>query len=390
MNGFWNARAPRLLRKHGIDALIVLLFLIALASVAASQPLDLGAGLIVAASPAVLLLRGRFPVAAPLAALWLFTLPQLVRPGLEISYTIGGMIFWACVLLAAAGARARIAVVAWLTIVLANASITIADRTTISEVIEETIWGAVLIAGVFTAAAAFRRQREQHDLLQKQAAELRESADIRARLAASDERLRIARDLHDVVAHSLSAMVLQAGGARRVAAVDPESATEAMISIESTGREAMDEVRRVLGELRENDTDPAENPLPAIERLVEALRGAGMKIAFEPSGELGTVPHAVSNACFRIVQEGMTNARKHAPGVPVLLVLERLGDDLWIEIVNPLPPQTTSSNGGLGLTGVRERVERLGGSFELRRGDEHELRISLPLTAAVTTTTMTV
>lgn len=370
-----------MLRTHAVDGLIVLLCAISLTTAAASDPLALDAGLIAAAAPALLLLRGRYPLAAPLVALWLFILPQVAQPDLQISYTVGGMIFWSCVLTAAAGSRGRSAFWAWLTIVIANASITVADRTTTSEIVEETLWGGVLIAGVFIAAAAFRRQREQHTLLESQAAQLRQSADIRAQLAASDERLRIARDLHDVVAHSLSAMVLQAGGARRVVDSDAASAADALAQIESTGREAMVEVRRVLGELRENDDARLEDPLPAIERLVESLRSAGMEITFEPRGEIGPVPAPVSGACFRIVQEGLTNARRHAADQPVRLTLEQVDGSLKIEIVNPLPAATGQGR-GFGLLGMRERAERLGGSLELSRGTDYELRVALPLGAA--------
>ncbi|MBJ7354104.1 MAG: sensor histidine kinase [Thermoleophilaceae bacterium] len=383
MKSLFSARTPRLLRMHAVDGMIVLLCAISLASAAASDPLALDAGLVAAAAPAMLLLRGRHPVAAPLIALWLFMLPQIVQPDLQVSYTVGGMVFWACVLVAAAGSRGRSAFWSWLTIVVANASITVADRTTTSEIVEETLWGGVLIAGVFIAAATFRRQREQHALLKSQAAQLRESADIRAQLAASDERLRIARDLHDVVAHSLSAMVLQAGGARRVVDSDPASAADALASIEATGREAMVEVRRVLGELRENDDARLEDPLPAIERLVESLRGAGMEITLETPGEVGAVPASVAGAAFRIVQEGLTNARRHAADQPVRLTLEQDDENLMIEIVNPMP--TAAGQGrGFGLVGMRERAERLGGSLELTRGTDHELRAALPLGAAAT------
>jgi signal transduction histidine kinase len=247
-----------------------------------------------------------------------------------------------------------------------------------------------------------QRGRHQHtaelERLNRQLASERES---RARWAVAEERSRIARELHDVIAHAVSVMVVQAGAARRVADSRPDQAKDAMTLIESTGRQALAEMRGLVGVLRDVDEPTTLDPQPRlgdVATLVERSRAAGLDVTLEVTGEPRPLPTGIDLSAYRIVQEALTNVRKHA-GPAMAEVRVRYGTlDLQIEVVDdgrgPIGRPLGSLNGngdrggagsdggsdrdgrdrgdrgcdegrGNGLIGMRERVVLYGGRLEV-------------------------
>jgi signal transduction histidine kinase len=221
-----------------------------------------------------------------------------------------------------------------------------------------------------TGVAARRLRLRASDLEDRVGALARER-DEKARAAAAEERARIARELHDVVAHSVSTMVLQAGGARQVLRSHPDDADEALRSAERTGRQALRELRRLLGILR-TDQGPQLDPQPGVadvEPLVERMRDAGLPVELQLSGEAVAVAPGFDLAAYRIVQEALTKVLKHAGRVETTVRLDFAADALDLVIRNRGPiPEQNGDGRGHGLVGMRERVALYGGS--LRAGPD--------------------
>jgi len=194
-------------------------------------------------------------------------------------------------------------------------------------------------------------------------------------LAASDaveaERARIARELHDVVAHHMSVMVVQAGAARAVAETNPDAASEALRQIESSGRAGLAEMRRLLEILKAGQDEDGRAPQPGLAHLDELLRGVGatgLPVEAVVEGSARSLPPGVDLSAYRIVQEALTNSLKHAPGARARVLLRYEPEALVLEVADdgPGPPADPQGSGGHGLIGMRERVQLFGG--ELRTG----------------------
>ncbi len=204
--------------------------------------------------------------------------------------------------------------------------------------------------------------------LHEAAARAEERREAATAAAVADERRRIAREMHDLVGHSVSVMVVQAGGARRILDRDPERAIEAAVRIEQTGRTALAEMRRLLGLLGATEADAlAPQPtLDGLERLVERARGAGLPARLTVDGERRSLPAGAEAAVYRIVQEALTNALKHASGAPTEVLLRWREDELEIVVVDEGPgaeDRSSLPSGGHGLVGMRERVRVYGGDL---------------------------
>jgi signal transduction histidine kinase len=235
-------------------------------------------------------------------------------------------------------------------------------------------WGEAVLAGVvmFVAWYVGRRLR----LRSERAAQLAREQAAEARRIVTEERTRIARELHDVVAHRVSLMTVQAGAAKAVAAQDPEGAIRAMGAVEEAGRQALDELRHLLGVLRP-ETDPdGLGPQPGLKelpRLVEQIRGAGVDVSLATDGVSAELPARVDLFAYRIVQEALTNVLKHTgPGAhtQVRLGTDRTGivievlDDGHGATVMPASGLTQGSARGHGIVGMRERALLLGGTLD--------------------------
>ncbi|MFQ6325296.1 sensor histidine kinase [Nocardia sp. CWNU-33] len=212
----------------------------------------------------------------------------------------------------------------------------------------------------------------------------------RAHDAVSFERTRIARELHDVVAHAVSVIIVQADGARYALRRDPDAAEQALTAIAGTGREALRELRRTVALLR---IEPALEQVPqhgtaGIAKLVEMMRGTGLAVELELTGELDTIPPEVSLGVHRIVQESLTNTLRHAGPHPKAWVrVLRRETDVLIEVTDSggIPVQDPNGNaikgGGMGLAGMRERIAVLGGTLETGRATDCAWRVcaTIPL-----------
>ena len=206
------------------------------------------------------------------------------------------------------------------------------------------------------------------------------------RAAAEEARRHMARELHDIVAHSVSVMVIQAGAARQVVSTDPDRATESLLAIEATGREAMTELRRIVGVLADAGDAPDLAPQPGVEQLgalVERVVEAGLPIDFRIDGQPRPLPPTVDVTAYRIVQEALTNALKYAGRARTLVAVEFRATELKLEIADDglaggsAPGDPVS---GRGLIGMRERATQCGGHLEAgpRLGGGFAVRAWLP------------
>ncbi len=206
----------------------------------------------------------------------------------------------------------------------------------------------------------------------------------RRRSDAMAERARIARELHDSVGHALTVTTLQAGAAAEVLDADPAFVRRALAAIEETGRTALDELDHVLGVLRA-DGGPVEPPrdLGSLDALVTGARSAGVEVRVHRDGELGALPAVVSREGYRLVQEALTNALRHAGPVPVTVRLAERDAGLDLTVDNPLPARSSGrGRDGRGLRGMAERASLLGG--ELTAGPDGDVwRLAARLPAAV-------
>ncbi|WP_035798443.1 sensor histidine kinase [Kitasatospora mediocidica] len=197
---------------------------------------------------------------------------------------------------------------------------------------------------------------------------LAEQARERARRARLEERTRIAREMHDVVAHRVSLMVVHAGALERIVAKDPEKAAQSAKLMADTGRQALNELREILGVLRMNEGPAVEAPsvLAELPRLVDQSKAAGMTVTLTVSGSRRPYNGEAEQTAYRVVQEGLTNAHKHAGGARVSVLLAYLPNGVRVAVLNDCPgggEQVKLPSGGNGLVGMRERVLALGGSF---------------------------
>jgi len=204
------------------------------------------------------------------------------------------------------------------------------------------------------------------------------------RAAASEERQRIARELHDVVAHGVVLMVLQAQGARRILDQDPDRARDALQAIEETGRTALEEIRGSLGILRDERARAELAPQPRLgdlPALLEEMGRAGLTVDLRVDGEARAIPDGVDRSAYRIIQEALTNTIKHAGLVPTRVTVTYGADDLTLEIIDAGPGHSGSGDGGRGLVGMRERVRVYGGELQAhaRNGRGFVVRARIPL-----------
>src|SRR3954452_219717 len=228
------------------------------------------------------------------------------------------------------------------------------------------------IAGPWFAGRVAREWAQRARELERVNAALKAEQEQRSLLAVADERSRIARELHDVVAHSISVMVVQAEGAKRMMERDPSRARAALEQIEGTGRAALAEMRRLLGVLRKDGEGGGRTPQPGtgtLDMLVDRAQEAGLDVRVAIDGERKTLPAGIDVSVFRIIQEALTNALKHAGPTRADVLLTYHPDSIEVEIVDAgivngyEPPASDGENPQHGLLGMKERVSLYGGEI---------------------------
>jgi signal transduction histidine kinase len=247
--------------------------------------------------------------------------------------------------------------------------------------LQSYVFSAGLVALSPWLAGRATRARDQR------AAALEREREERERAAASEERQRIARELHDVVAHGVVLMVLQAQGARRILDQDPERARAALGAIEETGQHALGELRRSLGLVRDRGAGSELQPQPGLAdlaTLVEEMREVGLQVELRIEGPPRPLADAVDRSAYRIVQEALTNTVKHAGLVSTRVTITYASDDLRVEITDDGPgPPARGDGAGHGLAGMRERVRLYGGELDAHAGERRGfvVRARIPLGA---------
>jgi signal transduction histidine kinase len=260
---------------------------------------------------------------------------------------------------------------------------------------------ALTPVGAWVLGDSVASRRARSAALEERAVRAERERDARAEIAAAAERVRIARELHDVIAHNLSVMVAQADGGAYTFDAAPERSRQALAEIGRTGRKALSEMSSLLGVLRADSDTPPLAPAPAadeITQLVAQAREVGMHVSYTVDGTARPLPGGLSLAAYRIVQEALTNVRKHAgPGAAAEVTLRYGSDELLVRVADNgrgaagLPrygadPTAPTDLGGHGLTGMRERAAMYSGMLQAgprpSGGFEVTARLPLPATAS--------
>lgn len=236
----------------------------------------------------------------------------------------------------------------------------------------QTVFAASVVMLAWMLGEVGGRNRRKVEAIEERNRLLIREQAHEAASAATAERLRIAREMHDVISHSLSVMIAQADGGRYAARADPSSAERALATIAATGRTSLTELRRMLGVLRSAEDAPRNRPQPTaadLPDLVAAVQASGLPVEFRSAADLSELPAGLSLAVYRIVQEALTNTLKHAGAQATSQVAIAAEEgDLVVEVVDsdPSPPITTEGTGS-GLSGMRERVALYSGTLDAHR-----------------------
>jgi signal transduction histidine kinase len=246
----------------------------------------------------------------------------------------------------------------------------------------EILYGIVLWGGAWVAGDRTRLRRERIAALEERALRAEREADRERRLAAAEERGRIARDLHDSAGHAINVILVHAGMGRLQAERNPESAREAFETIEDVARETVGEIDQMVRVLRDDGSREGVEPPPglaALEGLVERHRATGLNVTTSIRGDRRPLPPGIDRGAYRILQEALTNAARHGDGNAHVDVVFG-GGALELEVDNPLGRAARDTGGGHGVIGMRERATLLGGHLEARARDgRFELHARLPL-----------
>ena len=326
-----------------------------------------------------LLCRRRYPFAAP-AGLWVAAAAVSIVDGQLITGTQGlfGAGFAAAFLLGNLRntEHGRIG----LAIVLVCAAVIVyndPDRATAELLFTPLFFGIGWLVGF-----ALRERAAQAEAAEARAAEAERQREAAARIAVAEERARIARELHDIVAHAVSVMVLQVGAVRHKLPAELAEDKNALKDVEGAGRGALVEMRRLLGAMRHEDDELDLTPQPglgSLEPLLGEVRRAGLPVEVQFEGEPFPLPEAIDLSAYRIVQEGLTNALKHAHATQAQVVVHYRQHEVQIDVRDDGRGPAASDGRGHGLVGVRERVKLYGGEMTAGTVDGHGFLLSTRL-----------
>lgn len=368
-----SAELPRLTGALRVWALPVLLGTAAAAEAALHPEVSGGAGLpaVFAASMALpLAWRNRLPFGALAGTLGVFVVQEVWGAGTLSEAAVPFVVL--IVAMYAAGARlrgARFAMAAAVSCLAIGGTIVYdGGRDT-----DSIVYATVVVAAAFvTGRLVGQRTREAGRLADEKDSLLGEQEE-RERAAMARERMRIAQELHDLITHRVSAMVLQAGTERHIverggpAAIDPANLATALDSIETLGREAMSELRQLLGALF-HEGDELRTPQPStgdLAALAARTSGTGVEVTLETRGERRRLPQPLEVSLYRLTQESLANAMRHAPGSRVKVTIAYRPDDVELTVANTVGNGAGPSDNGLGLgvPGMRERARQFGGTL---------------------------
>jgi signal transduction histidine kinase len=357
-------------RRHGFDLLIAVGALSATLEVALrDDPENEPTSSLWFAAPAVALViltllgRRRFPFGSP-ASFWLVAAGFSFVDGRLIAFPVTVYLFGlaAAYLLgsladAKRGREGLLVVVGSAALVVYN----LPDHSTGDLILIPAVFGLGWLGGF-----AFRERDVQAAEAEERAAQAEREREAAARIAVAEERARIARELHDIVAHALSVMVLQVGAVRHKLTGLPDEDKEALEDVERTGRTALAEMRRLLGAMRDRSAGAELEPQPGLENLgalVARVRSAGLPVRLDVEGDPVALPRALDLSAYRIVQEGLTNVLKHADATHAEVLVRHGPDALRVEVRDDGHGPARSDGLGHGLVGVRERVKLYGGEM---------------------------
>jgi signal transduction histidine kinase len=380
-------RVWRFFRAWGLDALIVVAALESAIGTTLRTDADAphGARLwvemaVVAGLVLVLLGRRRWPFAAP-ATFWLGAAAASFLDGQLVSSQAGIFVagLFAAVLLGSL--RNTVQERAGLVMVLACAVIVTSNVPDLGT--SDLFFTPLIFVVGWVTGFALRERNQQAEAAEERALRAERERESATRVAVAEERARMARELHDVVAHAVSVMVLQVGAVRHRMPAGSEE--EALRDVERAGRTALTEMRRMLGALRQGDDGLELTPGPGLDdlpSLAEDVRAAGLDVRLHRAGEPVELPRSLDLSAYRIVQEGLTNALKHSGGRRADVTVEYADDRLRLEVRDDGPGGVASNDGlGHGLIGIGERVKAYGGdmsAFVAAQGG-FVLRATLPL-----------
>jgi signal transduction histidine kinase len=277
----------------------------------------------------------------------------------------------------------RLAVAGWAAIAGAAAFVDYRTASTFADF----FWTTLILSLAWVFGIALGTRTEQARELRARVEAVERERTLAAERAATEERARIARELHDVVAHSVSVMVVQASGVRRLLKEEQHREREALLSVEQIGRQALTEMRRMLGVMRTGEEQPpALAPQPGLQhldRLIAQVEEAGLPVTLHVQGERPELAPGVDLSAYRIVQEGLTNALKHAKGARAEVTVCYDETSVRLEVADDGPGVNGADGMGHGLVGMRERVALYGGTIEAgpRDGGGFVLRARLPVEA---------
>lgn len=376
-----------LLREHGFDVLIVIAaiemaFEVALRYGAPTGPTTPKwfAATATALIAMPLLARRRFPFAAPVSV-WGLAAALSFVDGRLVGFTTTASVIGLVAAYLLGNLRDKMLGRVGLAVVLIGAVIVMYNNPS------HSTGGLVVLPAMFLigwlAGFALRERSTQAEEAEDRAARAEQERAAAARIAVAEERGRIARELHDVVAHAVSVMVLQVGAVRHRL---PQSLTEdkdALIDVEKAGRAALAEMRRLLGAMHDGgDVELAPQPgLDNLDALAERVSRAGLPVHLQVEGEIVQLPRAVELSAYRIVQEGLTNSLKHAQASRADVTVRYRAEDLELEVRDDGVGTSSSDGLGHGLVGIQERVKIYGGEMSAGAGSKggFVLNARLPL-----------
>jgi signal transduction histidine kinase len=315
-----------------------------------------------------LLARRRYPFAAP-AGLWVVAAVLSFVDGELVTFTASASIAGLAAAFLLGNLRDATLTRAGLVLTLGSSALLIYNDPDHSAA--ELVFTPLLFGIGWLAGFALRERAEEAEAAERRAAQAEREREGAARIAVAEERARIARELHDIVAHAVSVMVLQVGAVRHKLPAELAADKDALGDVERAGRSALGEMRRLLGAMRDEHGDVALAPQPGLDgldALAESVGRAGLPVELHVQGESFPLPRAVELSAYRIVQEGLTNSLKHARAGHAYVTIRYAAEELEVEVADDGHGPVKSDGHGHGLVGVRERVKIYGGEMSAGPG----------------------